>query len=421
VPRHPSQEATCLQQLALAALTFTPSVAIHVDAIVLDIAASLRLFGGMHRLVTRLKASFADTGLVVTAGVAPTPLAAWLIARARTRGIPTRHVRDMDALATTLAPLPLNLFDWPYDRLQALATLGIHTIAALQQLPRAGLKRRFGEQVLIDLDCAHARRPDPRPYYQAPEHYVATIEFMDAIHDLHHLLHIADRLWAGLANFLRARALATPRHALVFEHGQRDGSTSVTVATHRPGIDPARWRLVAREHLQRLPLPAPVYALRIEQVVVQPYAPHEGQLFPGDENHAALQLDDLMEILAARLGSERVVRVRAIGDHRPERATRETTLAPLTQGARHGPPLTWSGLRPYGLLPQARSLVERDGAPLWHGELAFLAGPERIETGWWDGAPARRDYFIVRNRHGECAWVYRDLSRGGWYLHGLFV
>jgi protein ImuB len=50
-----------------------------------------------------------------------------------------------------------------------------------------------------------------------------------------------------------------------------------------------------------------------------------------------------------------------------------------------------------------------------------LAGPERIETGWWDGQDCRRDYFVVRDRDGSTLWAYREYKpRPGWYLQGLF-
>ena len=48
-----------------------------------------------------------------------------------------------------------------------------------------------------------------------------------------------------------------------------------------------------------------------------------------------------------------------------------------------------------------------------------LAGPERIECGWWDGDEARRDYFVARLRTASLAWVYRE--DGEWFLHGLFA
>ena len=51
-------------------------------------------------------------------------------------------------------------------------------------------------------------------------------------------------------------------------------------------------------------------------------------------------------------------------------------------------------------------------------------GPERIESGWWDGKDVRRDYFVAENPQGEIMWIYRDhrygIDDGEWFLHGVF-
>lgn len=77
------------------------------------------------------------------------------------------------------------------------------------------------------------------------------------------------------------------------------------------------------------------------------------------------------------------------------------------------------GPRPLWLTEPPRRLAE--------GEFVLLAGPERIESGWWDGAEARRDYFIARTGQ-SLAWIYRERSAGkcgtrpeGWFLHGIFA
>ena len=76
--------------------------------------------------------------------------------------------------------------------------------------------------------------------------------------------------------------------------------------------------------------------------------------------------------------------------------------------------------------------------PQWQGALMLESGPERIETGWWDGRPIARDYYIARSQSGSRMWIYRERSgftRGRsrlpidtglstvtprWFLHGLF-
>ncbi len=49
-----------------------------------------------------------------------------------------------------------------------------------------------------------------------------------------------------------------------------------------------------------------------------------------------------------------------------------------------------------------------------------FTGPERIESGWWQGASERRDYYRLETDRGAWLWLYRDLRSNHWYLHGLF-
>jgi protein ImuB len=52
--------------------------------------------------------------------------------------------------------------------------------------------------------------------------------------------------------------------------------------------------------------------------------------------------------------------------------------------------------------------------------LARHWGPERIETGWWRGQSAGRDYFRVETATGSRYWLFRRLRDGKWFLHGTF-
>jgi protein ImuB len=80
------------------------------------------------------------------------------------------------------------------------------------------------------------------------------------------------------------------------------------------------------------------------------------------------------------------------------------------------------------VLGEPQSLTERASRPCLDGSpLQLLAGPERIESGWWDGALAARDYFIASAADGALVWVYRArlplqaADGGGWFLQGRFA
>ena len=73
-------------------------------------------------------------------------------------------------------------------------------------------------------------------------------------------------------------------------------------------------------------------------------------------------------------------------------------------------------------MPSPRPLAETAAVPQHGGALHLLAGPERIESGWWDGAEVARDYFVAQAPDRSLVWVYRSRSEpGGWFLHGLFA
>jgi len=54
--------------------------------------------------------------------------------------------------------------------------------------------------------------------------------------------------------------------------------------------------------------------------------------------------------------------------------------------------------------------------------LHILSGPERIESGWWDGEDVRRDYYLIETRSGQRGWAFRSVGEDGpLRLHGWFA
>src|SRR5207249_1464241 len=81
--RDPGGEAHAIAQLATWTLRFTPQTSvISADALVLEIGGSLRLFGGLSPLVTRIGNGVKAQGYEAQLGIAPSPTAALLLARA---------------------------------------------------------------------------------------------------------------------------------------------------------------------------------------------------------------------------------------------------------------------------------------------------------------------------------------------------
>ena len=186
----------------------------------------------------------------------------------------------------------------------------------------------------------------------------------------------------------------------------------------------ARIERVLKERLELLVLPAPALSLRLQADGHELRDAGSQVLFDGSGGGQDV-LAELFDRLTARLGETAVQRVACHADYRPEAASRFHSVkedAGLSE-RKVGDGDTANMLpRPLWLIDPPEALREVQGQPSRGGRLQLLAGPERIEAGWWDGADARRDYFIAMDAGQRWCWIFRDpRPPGGWYLHGWFA
>jgi protein ImuB len=426
-------EEAALADIATLLHAFTPNASLAPPSAVLaEIAGSVRLFGGLPQLLDELQRRARSRGYDAMLALAPTPTAALLLARAGC----TEPVLDREALSEALAPLPLALLDLDAGVLATLKAAGVTTFGAAQALPRAGLARRFGRCVVDTLDRALGRAPDPREPYVPPPHFERRLPLPAPVDDIEALGFGVNRLVKDFAGWLLARGLGVTGMSLslVHERHVRERGTPPTIATFAlgaPSRAPAHLQAVLRERLARVALPAPVEAIVLASDDTSPLASRNLGLLPEDE--AADIVVPLAERLRARLGERCVATLAAHDEHRPERAAGEAALdapsSPRTsigaaaqrpKRSRDAPPPIGAP-RPLWLLDCARPLADVLAAKPW----VLRDGPERIESGWWDGRDCRRDYFVAESPQGEIAWIYRDhrygTDDGEWFMHGLFA
>jgi protein ImuB len=445
-----ARDARALGAVAHAALQFTPAVALHGgDTVLLEVASTLRLFGGLSQLAQRLDAALEPLGHQVVPACAPTALGAALLARWASPDPPRAlfgpHATRLAALRALLDTAPATLL-WSQggSALEMLQGLGLRTLGELRVLPRDGLARRFGPAMLDLLDRARGDAPDPQDWVRPPERFAEQLELHARADTAAQLQHAAGLSLARLVAWARAQQGRVQRCTLGLRHEPRHRAddavpelTTLEIALAEPSADATHLQGLLRERLARLVLPAPVTSLdlRCEELVFA--TPPDGELFP---TRAAGQagLARLLERLQARLGEDRVQRLEPVDDHRPERAaqTRASALpvaAAVVAVARRPAPVAGSSphpparlTRPAWLLPEPQPLTERGPHPCFGGQpLQLLAGPERIECGWWDDALAARDYFVAQTHDGALAWIFRSRLPGaatpaGWFLQGWF-
>ena len=431
VPRDSHAEKEALEGLAAWAGQFTPMVAIEPQGILLEIEASLRLFGGHAKLCSAIRRGARELGFRAALGVAPTPLAARLFARSDAQGRPVRGCLLLQDLEDRIADLPLFLLDWPERTLARLTDLGIVRLRDVLALPAEGIARRFGPEIAADLERLLGRLADPRLPYVAPARFRSRLELPAEADGVEALAFALRRLLVELEGALRGRGAGAQRIALALEHG-RKARTRVVLDFASPEREADFILGIAREKLARVVLPASTIAIEVRADTLSPCAPRAASWLPGEREHA-VDGERLLERLAARLGRDRVFRIARGDDHRPERDWNQnrgqTTISKARNPSRAPKDVARNGngglspvSRPVWLLRRPQRLIVQQGVPSLQGMLEMRAGPERIEAGWWDGHEVRRDYYVAANPRGEAFWIYREhRDPGAWYLHGVFA
>ncbi len=422
--RTPALEAQALRTLAVRMERYTPMVSLEPTALLLEIAGSLRLFGGLDSLWRCLEREIREQGFSVSMAAAPTPLASVWLARAG------RNVSLVDpaVLTGTLAALPLHCLEWPESVQEALHGMGLTCIGDCLRLPRHGFTRRFGAGLLLQLDRALGRLPDPRASYRAPKRFCREYDLQEEEHDGKRLLAVCRQLLDELERFLVSRQLAVQQLRFSFFHLRQD-ATKLALRRRQPGSGTAQWSKLLELRFERLAVPAPVIAIRLESShgetsqATSNALPFDGKTGAG----GTFPVAHLMERLSARMGEAAVYGMTLVPDHRPEKKgvrfifSKKINLTPFSSLKKINLTPFLRKRRPLWMLPEPLRLGTVDGEPAYHGPLQRVSGPERIESGWWDGDGIARDYFVAVNREGMRLWIYRDRrGRAGWYLHGLF-
>ncbi len=407
-------ERQALERLADLAGEFTPVVSVQEpDALLLEVAGSLGLFGGIDSLLVRLSAALDERGHAVTVAGSPTPRAAVWLARAGRESV----IRERAHLALRLSDLPMSALGWPAAMVDRLAQMGVRSLGQCVRLPRQGLARRLGPEYLRELDEAYGRRPELLRLHEPACRYHDELELPGEVLDFAGLQPFLEALLERLGRHLGDSQRSVQHLSLYLRHDSRQLAT-LAVRPGRPGGDVRLLADILRLRLDALRLELAVTSLAISVELGADHAT-AGRDLLGHRLDVSADLAALVERLRARLGAQAVHGLAVVAEHRPESSWAVTLELPVTGRAVQGT-VPADGHWPVWLLRRPQPLRLVAGRPVYAGNLVLEGGPERIETGWWDGGDVRRDYYRARNHRGMRLWVFRDLRESAWFLHGLY-
>lgn len=409
--RRPRREQKRLAKIGDWMLSFSPVVSVQApETVLLEVRGSLGLFGGFERLKAAIQSRLDAAGHLHRIAGAPSPSAAKCLARWG-RG---QVVEDRQALRSALGDMPIGLLELDTKTVTRLERAGLRVLRDLWRLPTDGLARRFGAALVRELDCLQGRRPDPQPRHEPPLYFSSVLMLDWATDDLAQINQGVEHLLRRWTDYLHRSARATSGFHIECLPERGSGVTHVDIGMRRLSRDWDHLRRLTSERLARIRLPGPVAGLVLASDRIHPFQARSGQLFETGEETAA-QWQQTEELLAMHLG-QGLDTLETVAEHRPELAWRTTTEPRAAAGGTGA-----RGDRPLWLLDTPRPLP-------WPGEPSrcrhppkLVKGPERIETGWWDRHDQRRDYYVATDSRGRRLWVFQDLRRRQWYLHGLFA
>ncbi|CAN7295456.1 Y-family DNA polymerase [Polaromonas sp. LjRoot131] len=466
----PVLDAAAVQRtVASLALGLTPRVALVDEAVLMDVTGSLRLFGGLARLMQllaqRLAAFFDENGL--QAEVARAQGATSLIALGRLRQQREQEQGRAAGVKKRVADLPMHTLTAVRPHLGVLERVGCRTWDDLLRLPRDGVARRFGAELLQALDRARGSAPDDYEWLVLPEHFEEKLELNALVTHAPALMAGVDRLLVHLHAWLLGRQSGLCALKITWHLDKRRDvppTGELEIRTAQPAQDLRHVARLIAEHLAQQKLPAPVHSLTLQSLATELLADSAaatGSLLM-EARKQGDSVVELVERLSARLGDARVQAWQPCADHRPELMQRwvpargvmasiSAQLNPARPGRKRSkavsntslPETRTEALYPAWLLPEPIKLATAGNNPVYQGRLRRLAGPQRLEAAEWllaDSEAARgaglsekpwalRDYFIYRSEQGGLLWVYSErlgatpeaARQRAWYLHGFFA
>ncbi len=390
------------QLLAAWAYGFSSQVSLkYPRALLMEIESSLGLFGPWPVFEARLRKELTALGFSHRIVVAPNPVAARMLANAHD-GLSVFHV---DQLRQALELMPVDRIGLSREVATAFTRMGLRSLREVLTLPRHALARRFPAQVLQHLDNLLGERPVALECYTPPDYFDSRIELNFDVESHQALLFPLKRLVSDLAAFLAGRDSGVQRFGLHLEHHEGP-DTLVPVGLLSAEREAGMLFELARGRLEQIQVRSPVHAVRLQARDLPAFVPVRRELFD-ERPQQALPWEQLRERLRARLGDDSVSSLRLHADHRPECAWQREAPSKLQSVA-------VAVRRPGWLLATPQ--------PLSDVQTRIIAGPERIESGWWDGGDVRRDYYLIETRTGQRGWAYRTVGeQGDLLLHGWFA
>jgi protein ImuB len=429
----PTADLEAMDRLALWALRrYAPIVAADPpDGLVIDMTGACHLHGGEASVLVDMIERFKTVGITARAAMADTWGAAHGLARFAAR---PSLVIAAGKSADTILELPIAALRLDAGMLESLLTLGFERIGELVATPRAPLTLRFGPELGRRIDHAMGQLAEPIDPTRPDELVSVRRSFAEPISAAETIARYISKLVIDLCAALEARGLGAKRLDLLL-HCVDARIEAIRIGTALPVRDVKRLTRLLCDKIETIDPGFGIEIMSLTATLAEPFG--QKQMISMLTEVPDADVSGLIDILANRVGEERLYRKTPVASDVPERSVaRIAAMAPDTGTTW---PLHWP--RPTRLLARPEPIetlaLLPDHPPVtftWRGNRRRIKradGPERVFGEWWKRDAeliAVRDYFQVEDEAGERFWIFRsgdgehaDTGSQHWFLHGIFA
>lgn len=399
----PVQEKEALERLAWLGYRFSSHVSLSPpDGLLLEIASMLKLFQGIQNYGQALTQQLQNAGYQFVCATGLTARQAETFARSQQHFF----IADRQQLQQQLQLLSTESLLLPDKVRQRLHAMGLRTYRQLQDLPQRELGYRFGQHVITYL-ASLQKDLEPANPFVLPNRFQESLELFHEATQAKQLLFPIKRMLVNLEQYLLARQLTAERLWVLLKYRSQTSDRLLIQATGGAQKQ-QQWLSLLSVRLEQVQLREPVIALQLkaQHFLEQDSATTDllSSILPNqDDGH-------LLDLLSSRIGHQRVLRLSATPDPRPQQASKltaaihPTNKTQLSKNDRYYPLFCLAD--PKRINPKHYQLI---------------SSCERIVTGRWLSTQGyRKDFYRAIHIHnGQMHWLSR-CDDGQWRLEGIF-
>jgi len=467
----PAADLTALEQLAQTLEKFSPVIGIEQDlrqiegrkktgtkassrfqpsSILLDVTGLSHLFDGYDVLASNVSQHCRRQDYFTRIAVANTLGLAW----GASHFSPACQFDDPLILNSEdtqiISDLPVAALRIDGAASNTLKRLGIKAVGQLLAIDRGDLRCRLGADLIRRMDQLNGAIEEPVIVSRKLPEFSANqmLDFVTSDRDTIEV--IVNQLLVGLCAELKSRQLGSLIWKVRLLSSQKVAGIDFRVCLFQATATADHVMPLMSMQLEQSLMVRGKHELSVNEIVVEVSScvllvQQQRELFDENPRLDRQALAHLINRLSSRLGADNVVYPTFRSGAQPELSFAFRPLVDPNRKRRRAKPIQTSHVlgRPLRLLtPPVMVSVERENTSQDEDrERAFCRpiriafangvnhsdqhivrswGPERIETGWWRGATVQRDYWCIVTEAGTQFWVFCDLKKGQWFVHGEF-